>query len=399
MMRFSIHIVLLISLTNLTFSQNLTEREIYFSALAEYRNNNPDKALQVLEQVNYNSIFTEFKARIYYEKGDFSSAIREYKKLSETNPAEAFYMLASIYAGMSYEKESLFYLDKHFQHPNPKSMAEINLNTDFDQITRSPEWREFWQESRYSKTREALDEAEYMINQDRNLAALRLLGNIRSNSMSDKQNYLTARVYYNMNDINSALHHLNLAINRNKRASDYYEMRLEIFEILKNDAQALEDIKSLVSLNPYNPDYLITKAKIDNNNNNYQAAADDLSLYLKYFPDNTEALYYSAVVHSNMHQFNDALILYNKLIELDCSRTRYFNGRADIYFYFEQWNFAILDYTMSLDINPRQPEVHYNLGWCRYKGNDKEKACNSWRHAARMGNRDAAIQIQEKCRD
>ncbi len=399
MIKIVLNIIVLVFFLKFSFAQNLQEKELYFSALSEYRNGNLNNALQILSENVDSEHFIELTARIYYEQSNYSAAIREYHRLSDFNPSEAYYMLSSVYARMAYDKESVYYLEKHFRYPDPVSMTKINLNRNFDNISRSREWREFWEKPRYTKSRELIDEAEYLVNQGRDLESLRLLSSIRASSLSDRQNYLTARAYFNLRDKNSALHHLNLAINKNRRKTEYYELRLNIYEQMQQDAQALEDIRKIVSLNPYNPDYLVLKAKIENNNKNYTIAAEDIELYLKYFPLDTEALYYLAVVRSNMELYSDALIIYNKLIDIDKSMPEYYNGRADIYYFFEQWRFAILDYTMSLDIKPRQPEVYYNLGWCRFKMNDMPKACNSWKHAARLGNRDAAVQIQRHCRD
>ncbi len=384
---------------NNSLAQTNSLKENYFSALAEYRKNNLQEALFILDRHPEHERFIEFKARILSETGNYNEAIKSYNKLAETNPSKSYYELARIYAEMGFEIESTHFLDKHFQHNNPVSMSEINMESAFFVINRTQEWREFWKIRRYNTIQEKIEEASYMINQNRPHEAINILINLKGGHYSHKIDYLFANAYIKYNDYGSALNHINEAIRRDRKNITYLELRRDIYIKTEEDRLALDDINTLIKLDEFNPGYPVIKAKLENNIKNYTAASETLEFYLKFFPDDEDALYYSAVVYSNMEQYSDALIKYNKLIELNPSKPEYFTERADIYFFFEEWNFALQDYSMALDINPRLPDVYYNLGWCRYKMNDKRKACYAWKHALRLKHNQAARTLFKYCKE
>lgn len=392
-----LHITLIFGIFFSGYSQADTEREQYFSALAEYRQQNYSRAIDFLEESQHPA-FIEFRGKIYYKTEKYSSAIQEYNRLIEHYPSKAFFALSKIYAQMGYEAESMHYLEKHFEYRNPKSMAEIDMNPAFEVIQNTTEWRQFWQTPRYSSNQQQIHEANYLINQKRNTEAINILYNLQRGSVAAQSGYLLSIAYYNMGNINNSLVNINEAIRRDRNNLLYLEHKFILLMEAGNDLEAASIANSLVKLDKFNPKYLVKRARVENNLGNYDSAINDLEFYLRFFPDDENALYYLAIVYANNEQLVDAIKQYNKLIEINPSKPEYFIGRADIYYYFEQWNFASKDYAMALDIDPFQPEVHYRLGWCRFKTNSYEKACRSWHHAQRMRHREAAKTIHQNCR-
>lgn len=401
MKKFILNIIILaIAVLSATAQQNNKNVEIYFSALSEYYNNNAEKALNLLNLASENPKFIELKAKIHYENKNFSPAIKYYSKLADFNPSKAYYELAKIYAMMGYEMESMHYLGKHFEFENPKSNPEINLEPAFHVIINSVEWRKFWETNPYSENQKVFERAEYYMRDNKYSDAIGILENLRaSGNDASQKNYLLSNAYFHEKNYSNALHYINQALRRDKNNITYIKQRLAIYIKTKRDAEALNDVNLLLKFDEYEPDYYKTKAKILNNLEEYSAANEVLNFYLDFFSADEDALYYSAVINSNMRQFADALKRYNQLIEVNPSNPNYFIERGDIYFNFESWNFAANDYAMALDINPRNGEAHYQLGWCRYKMNDREKACISWRHALRFRYREAPQTLMRYCRE
>lgn len=402
MKAFSIYILLLFCLFQVKIISAQTAvnevRETYFLAIAAYEKLDHDKALFYLSKFPDNKSYCSFKARIFYENKKYSEAISEYKRLINYDSSVAHFALAQIYAEMGFEKESMLYLEKHFQSKDPKSYPEIISTDAFYSINRSEAWREFWQTKRYTANQELYAEATYLISQNRSTEAINLLYSARTSANKEKIHHLLAKAFLSIKSYSNALKNIDLAIERNKRNTELLELRLEINMISGNDADALSDIRELVRLNELNPNYLLLKAKLENNNRNFKLADSDLSFYLRYFPDNTEALYYSATVKMNLEEYWDALKLYNVLLESDQSQSLYFEGRGDVYYALKDYKFATSDYTMALDINPRQADIYYKLGWCRFYLNDKDAACHSWKHALRLKHRDAVKVVSSHCR-
>lgn len=397
MIRIYFNIVLVFGIVSIGFTQKETLQEKYFTALSDYKQDNFSQALLSLKGEDHDA-FIKLRADIYFKLGNYSSAIQEYNNLIKHNAPEAYYGLSKTYAIMGYEIESMHYLEKHFEYRNPRSMAEIDMEPAFHTITNTSEWRKFWRKSRYSSNQQKLQEANYLINQGKNTEALNILYQIQRGYSASQSNYLLSQAYYNMNDKQNAGVYINEALRRDRNNIDYLEHKTKLLFEAKNDSEALTTVNKLMELNKFNPDYLVLKARIENNLGNYSVAINKLEFFLRFFPDSEDETYYLAVVYANNEQLTDAIKCYNKLIDLNPSKTKYFIGRGDIYYYFEQWDFALQDYSMALDIDPFQPDVHYHLGWSRYKMNSSSKACRSWHHAKRMGHRKAAKTIIRKCR-
>jgi lipoprotein NlpI len=85
------------------------------------------------------------------------------------------------------------------------------------------------------------------------------------------------------------------------------------------------------------------------------------------------------------------------MIEINPSNSDYFVERANIYYLLESWRFASNDYSMALDINPKLDEVWHHYGMCQYNLDNIESACNAWRRAAGMKNRDAVKMLFKEC--
>ena len=59
---------------------------------------------------------------------------------------------------------------------------------------------------------------------------------------------------------------------------------------------------------------------------------------------------------------------------------------------------AISDYAMSLDLDPKQPDVYFSRAKLRLSIGDMEGACYDWKHAYELGHRDAADMLYKYCK-
>jgi len=392
-----VNIALTLLISSIVFSQNANQQAV-FSALNYLSHNQTDSALIVLEEQNNCIECKKIIAEIYFSEKNLLNAAHAYKELSEFYPSESYFRLSVIYAGLGFSQESVKYLEKHFEYPNPKSYSSIMFYNEFDEINTTTEWKEFWNEERYSKKEIQLEEAKYLISTEEYDNALKILEEINFSSQKAQVNYLMAYIYANFENWSEAYSYVNEAIVAEFDYVDALTLKRDIeIERGMNEEALLSNI-SLMNADPYNP-YLIRKhAELLYQNEKPREADQYLDEYLEFFSDDEQANHLKTKILSADEDFKNALINLNLLIDQNPSKSEYFIERADIYYTLESWRFASNDYSMALDINPRLPEVWYHFGVCQFNMNNQKAACNAWERAANLKSKEAVKMLYKYCK-
>jgi Flp pilus assembly protein TadD len=71
--------------------------------------------------------------------------------------------------------------------------------------------------------------------------------------------------------------------------------------------------------------------------------------------------------------------------------------RANSYFLSRSWNWAIKDYSMSLDLQPENSDAWLNKGIALLNSGDISDACHDFRKAFSLGNKKATEFISRNC--
>ena len=71
--------------------------------------------------------------------------------------------------------------------------------------------------------------------------------------------------------------------------------------------------------------------------------------------------------------------------------------RANSYFVSKSWDWAIKDYSMSLDLSPANPDVWLNKGIALLNTNRVDDACHDLKKALSLGNKRASEYISRNC--
>ena len=87
-----------------------------------------------------------------------------------------------------------------------------------------------------------------------------------------------------------------------------------------------------------------------------------------------------------------------KAIETGIMDDRYYYYRGMVRNQSDKQELALGDFAMSLDINPRQPELLMQRAQIRFDAGDIEGACHDWKKALEMGNAKAADLLYKHCR-
>jgi tetratricopeptide (TPR) repeat protein len=367
----------------------------YYKAEYYLSQNLHDSALLLINNCSDNYCI-ELKIDILISQSKYSEAINLSKQLNKTNPATANYKLAKIYAFLSFADESVEYLKKYFEFKDPLPYSKIIKENCFEQISKTSEWRNFWQNARYNNYYEKLFESEYLINTGKYDDAKNMLSE-NFGSYQYLKYYQLALIDYYKNDYSSSYKQINqtLSIKKNYIPALILKYKLE-FQL--NDFQnALRTKEQLLKIDKYNSIHLYDYAEINYKTKEYSKALNYINIFIDCFPQNENALFLKAEILATKEDFKNALIVLNELLNLNTSKTDYFNLRGNIYYSIKTWEFALKDFTMSLDIDPYDAEIWKKTGDCYFNMNFKEKACYAWKRAATLKSTDAGRMFYKEC--
>ncbi len=323
----------------------------------------------------------------------YSQSLEVSRKLEVINPSEAQFLKARVYAGMGFAEESVEYLGRHLEVKGARTYSQIIRCKEFESINRTPEWREFWETQRYSKSDEVFADIEYNISVGNCDYAIEMLDGM-SNTKSLKRNYLYAKAFYEAKKYSQATKFLE---NINSKDATVMALKFNIEKSSGNYSSAYETGKALLAIDRYNAENLLDFAEVCLNLKKSLEARRYTGRYLQCFPDNEKALYLDAKLALLSEYKDDALVETSQLIAQNSSNAEYFKMRGELYYGYEMWDLAAYDFSMALDITPDDARLNYLMGMCRYYQATYEKACFYWRRAATGKSREAAEMYYQYC--
>ena len=120
--------------------------------------------------------------------------------------------------------------------------------------------------------------------------------------------------------------------------------------------------------------------------------------------EDEELAYYLAQVFQKASQTQEAVLEYTNAIEYSKAhdgdvqfRYFYYSGRGTVHLKSREYEKAIADFTLALEIDPESTAALINRGFCFYNSKDKEKACKDWQKATKLGNKTAENYNAQYC--
>ncbi|MBN1251753.1 MAG: tetratricopeptide repeat protein [Bacteroidales bacterium] len=334
---------------------------------------------------------------ILFQIKDYNKAIDNILKISRNN--DYYLMLARAFSGINNTSKAVENMDLYLKTRNKKSEAEIKSFKEFDILFKNEAWVNLWKKDWYQKKEKILNDAEYAYSLKNYDEAENII-----NELLDKYNksykafYIRGLINFNKKNLKQALSDFESAINLNKKDInlnlDYAlclvelnktKKAFEIYEdILKNDSTELKAFYG--------------RAKLGLATNNLANAQSDIEYYLQYYPDNEDVNYLAAQIDFKAGDFLSAIPKFGKLIKINPAKEEYFIGRANCYMKTETYKYAIFDYSMALDLNPKLSEVYYQKANAHYKIGQIEQACANWNYSYRYGNTECTKLIYKHCK-
>ena len=150
-------------------------------------------------------------------------------------------------------------------------------------------------------------------------------------------------------------------------------------------------------MHPEDFNVYLKRADIYRDRNEYEKALQDVKMYLTYFPGDTHAGYLAGSICYESGRFFDALGFFNPLLEKGKGGKELFLSRGLTYYQLHTYKQAENDFSMALDLDPKDPNVYFNRGKARLALEKNRKACYDFGKAFKMGNRDALGYLQNYC--
>jgi tetratricopeptide (TPR) repeat protein len=362
----------------------------------------PDQAIKVLTD----AILLSNESRFYLERAEarlsqraFSDAISDLNEANKITPASGEYGLSRIYAIKGDAGTSMYHLEMSMSSSYRKSEKEIMLDPAFRLIENRPEWRQFWKKEWYSFTEKSISEIEYYVSSGMIDESKAVLSDLKKNSQNTNNDIIYAEALINLSSgrYDDAIKAASDLVASNPGNEKYLRMLAKAQTMTNNPSGASDTYTQLFSSGVADAEMLILRAECYRKTGENDKALKDLEKYLDLYPENKTALSLAGKMEAISGDNLKALDYFSRNLKLHPNDPECYVDRANSYFISKSWDWAIKDYSMSLDLSPANSDVWLNKGIALLNTGRVEDACHDFRRALSLGNKRASEYISSKC--
>lgn len=375
----------------------------YYHAQACMENGNLEYALTYIDSsLNApprNALIWIKKGEILFKKHDFTSALQCFETANNMQKGIATYWMAKAYSQLNDVDRALEMLEQHLLQPPKLHEANILLDTAFQTIENSLQWKQFWLKDWYTDYERFLAEAEYHYNIGEKDLALDLLNERIDGKRARHQLYaLRGKIFLDFETYKSAQADFKQALKSRKRDDQYLYLQSKALYGQRKFKQAAEHLSRAIEYSGGKPQYYLLRAQVYAQINEISLALDDTKYYLLFYPDNTEAATMMAHYSVQAGKTIDALLRLGRLIKENPNHAQNYYLRAKIYMETNKWGVALIDLNRALELNPGHADYLLNRGICHINLGNKKEACADWDMAIKRGNFQAQEYSYKHCK-
>lgn len=361
----------------------------------------PKEAIAVLSGVvnNFNDyrLFLE-RADSKFLAGDYEGAVEDYNNSNNIRPFSGEYGLSRVYAAQNDASASMSHLEKSMIKGFKRSEKEIMLEPAFSIIENKPEWRLFWKKEWYSNIEKGTSEVEFYLSAGKQDEARTIQSELESEYPENNEiKYTHALMEYSSGRYQEAIKGLNSLIVREPDNEKYLRLLARLQSAVSNFAGASMTYSKLISMETPDAGLYIQRAECYRKTGEWGRSMDDIEKYLSVYPDDKKGLSMAGKVKSASGDNLKALEYFSENLRLHPDDAECYNDRADAYLLSRSWNWAINDYSMSLDLNPGNSDIWLNKGIALVNTGKTDDACHDFRQALYLGNKRATEYISRYC--
>ena len=297
---------------------------------------------------------------------------------------EKFLAFAKIYVGKELYDSAYFYMQKYLKSSNKKPEFILKNDSILVKMSSSKQWRLLWSKKWYDSLYIKLDKLESQVKYGDAANAIIEL-------MSLKNLYTTNwRIYYLLSEGYQRIGANKQAINQLIKALEYKKddfnliKKLSFLYAQNNEyGKAANFLEKAYKLRPYQIDLLPQIAKFYLKSSQTDKTIKFLTIYLKYNDSDKQVKYKLAEVYYIEGKYLEAIRTINQLMSEKQIQDnyKYFTLRGKAYFHTNSYKNSYYDLTMSLDLNPNQPELYRIIGQSAYLIGHKQEACLYWQRS------------------
>jgi tetratricopeptide (TPR) repeat protein len=357
------------------------------------------KAIEILSS----SIYLKEDGRLYAERGNVSilagdgdKAISDFRRANELAEHSGDYGLARIYGLKGDAKESLRYLEMNLLSRYRKSEKEVLLDPAFTTIEYTPEWRQFWKKEWFTALETGISELEYYIAAGKKREAADKLSELQGMYKGkDEVEYANALVLLSSAKPAEAVRILT-GISDSGNEKVLRLLARAQTEAL-NHAGASATYTKLLEMEIPDAGLILLRADCYRKTGENARSMADVEKYLSLYPGDNSALRLAGKVKSAEGNNLSALEYFNENLKYHPGDPECYIDRANSFMALKSWEPAISDYSMSLDLDPSNPDAWLSKGVAQSNSGKTEDACHDFRYALKLGNKRAADYISKYC--
>ncbi len=354
----------------------------HFEQVLATDNDDPDGLLKIAET--------------YYLTADYQNAIEYLERLEDQREGMGSYLLARTYAKMGDAGMAMLYLEKHLRSGYKLPSSTILLDDAFLSLETSREWKSLWKNDWYSEDELLFQEIAYLTGSEDYLDALDMIEQALGGT-ADRASLLSARgaVFHRMGNYQNSIQSYTAAIDLTRMNAESFYGRAESYLALDKFKNAIPDLKRTVQLQPEKLEILKELSEANRAAGNFDQAAEVIEDYIVYFPEQAEAHYTHGQILFESGKYLKALSSFNYCLKLETNDPRFYAARGKTYLATSTYPYAMNDFGMALDLDPKNHEVWFQRGMVKWHSNDREGSIADWERATRYGSEKAAKKLME----
>lgn len=375
--------------------------ETLLKARALSGNGEHSKAVEILSSAlgekKESRLYLE-RAEAYLLEGDYLKAISDYNSANSLTNHSGDYGLARIFAIKGDAVASLSHLEMNLLSSFRKSEKEVMLDPAFSIIENKPEWRQFWKRDWYSDLETGISEIEYYLSSGRRDDALEILSGL-AGIYKDNEEMLYAGALINIaaGKPGEVIKTMAGILSADPGNEKYLRLLAKAQSDASNHAGASVTYSKLIDQEIPDAGLLLLRAECYRKTGETGSAMADIEKYLSFYSEDKSALSLAGKVKTAAGENLEAIEYFSENLKYHPGDPGCYLDRANSYLSMKSWQWAINDYSMSLDLDPSNSEAWLNKGIARLSSGKPEDACHDFRQSLKLGNKRATEYISRYC--
>ncbi|MCX7955473.1 MAG: tetratricopeptide repeat protein [Bacteroidales bacterium] len=366
-------------------------------SLVSLKNNDTSKAIVYLKNCA-SPICYQKLVEIYLKQRRYNEAKMFCRKLFDINDTLYALELSKIYSLENNKDSALFWLAIYLRKKSEKLPENILKGLpEFFNLKKLPEWDLLWKTDWYNEYEKNLGEIYYLLNRKEYLTVIELINKLPVEyKKCEKFIYLKALAFYESGNLNEALDNIGIILNKTKN-KDIVELAFKIYFEKKDYKSALNMLKKLLEIEPWNINYIEQIIMCNMEAENYNELLKYSDDYIKYDTLNYKVFYYRGYAYYLKNDFDKAIENYSKSIMINGGAHESYFERGKCYYELKNYEKAYYNFSMAIDVKPFTGKYFFYRALAALKLDKRTSACSDFKKASQYGFVQAEMYLKRYC--